>query len=137
LRMEYEYPYSWKFIIFSIFLISASILFAIYSLNDMFLLLMYFLSVLAFSIFFFFVKLRIYSRATAKTETQEPISKRTIVILLFILIIGVSLPFLLLLFSNPVAWFLIITSFIAGINIPEILLYVIYHIYSKRDDNSI
>jgi hypothetical protein len=57
-------------------------------------------------------------------EDEEPASKRYVLFIISVLILGLSLPFLLLFFVDPLIWFLIITSFMAGINIPEIILYI-------------
>jgi predicted membrane channel-forming protein YqfA (hemolysin III family) len=57
-------------------------------------------------------------------EDEERTSKRYVLYIILVLILGLSLPFLLLFLVDPLMWFLIITSFVAGINIPEIILYV-------------
>jgi len=57
-------------------------------------------------------------------EDEEPASKRYVLFIISVLILGLSLLFLLLFFVDPLIWFLIITSFMAGINIPEIILYI-------------
>ena len=127
MKLHYEYPHTWKLVVFSVFLSMVSLLFAVYTLNDASLILTYFLYVIFFTAFFFFLKLKIYSQRIAEAETSKQTSKKSILLLLLILIFGVSSPFLLILFVDPVTWFLIILSFIAGVNIPEIILYVIYH----------
>jgi len=128
LKFKYEYPHTWKWVVFSGFLSLLSLIFAVFALNDLSLLLMYFLSVTVFTVFFFFLKLKIYSRKATEMEAVEQTPRKYILLLLLVLILGVSSPFLLILFVDPVSWFLVIVGFIAGINISEIILYIVYRL---------
>lgn len=101
--------------------------FVLFVLSDVVEILVYIMLSFIFTVFFFFVKVRLYSgniRQSYKIEDEEPVSKRFILLIILVLIFGISLPFLLLFLVDPLIWFLIITSFIAGINIPEIILYI-------------
>jgi uncharacterized membrane-anchored protein YhcB (DUF1043 family) len=103
------------------------VVFVLFVLSNVVEILVYILLSFIFTVFFFFVKVRLYSgniRQSYKTEDEEPASKRFILLIILVLIFGISLPFLLLFLVDPLIWFLIITSFIAGINIPEIILYI-------------
>jgi hypothetical protein len=103
------------------------VVFVLFVLSDVVEILVYIMLSFIFTVFFFFVKVRLYSgniRQSYKIEDEEPVSKRFILLIILVLIFGISLPFLLLFLVDPLIWFLIITSFIAGINIPEIILYI-------------
>lgn len=104
-----------------------SVVFVLFVLSDVFSILLYILFSFVFTVFFFFIKVKLYSeniRQPYKMEDEEPASKRYVLFIISVLILGLSLLFLLLFFVDPLIWFLIITSFMAGINIPEIILYI-------------
>jgi len=95
--------------------------------SDVFSILLYTLFSFAFTIFFYFIKAKLYSESTPQqdeTEDGEHASKRYALYMILALILGLSSLFLLSLFVDPLIWFLIITSFMTGINIPEVILYI-------------
>lgn len=130
LDLKYEYPHTKKWVIFSCVLIALSIGFVFIALNDMFSIVLYFIITFIFAVVFYFIKINLYSKKsswrTTELEDEKPISGKFILFIFLILILAVSLPFLLLLFVAPAIWFLVITAFIAGINIPEVVLYTRY-----------
>jgi len=88
---------------------------------------------LVFAAIFFVLKFRLYSMKTQEemeghytggATEAEGASKRYFLVLLFILVFALFLPFFLLMFLEPLSWFSFITGFVAGINIPEVVLYL-------------
>jgi len=134
-----EYPYSRKWVLLSCVLVAATITITLFGLTDRLSFLLFLVYTLILTTIFLVLKFYLYSTKTEeKLESlhveeerrlrgENPL-KRPIVALLIALIIGLSLPFCLLLFLSPFTWFLFLTGFIAGINIPEIILYV----YAQR-----
>lgn len=124
--MEFKYPHTRKWVMFSCLLIALSVVFVLFVLGDLFSILLYILFSFVFTVFFYFIKARLYSASTRQpreNEDEERGSRRYVLLIILVLILGLSLPFLLLFFVDPLIWFLIITSFMAGVNIPEIILY--------------
>lgn len=129
MNLKFEYPHTWKWVLFSCLLVTLSIVFVLSVLRDLFSIFMYIIFTFIFTISFFFIKIKLYSKKTAQKygmEAEEPASRRLVFFIILVLVFGVSLPFLLLLFVDPLICFLIITGFIAGINIPEIVIYIKY-----------
>jgi hypothetical protein len=122
-----KYPHTRKWVLFSGLLVAFSVVFVLLVISDVVEIFLYIALSFVFTVFFYFVKIKLYSgntRQQYKTEDEEPASNRFILLIILILILGLSLPFLLLFVFDPLIWFLIITSFIAGVNIPEIILYI-------------
>lgn len=111
----------------------------LYALSDVIAILLYIVLSFLFSVFFFFVKVKAYSknaRPQYRIENEETVSKKVVLFIILVVFLGISLPFLLLLLVDPLIWFLIITSFIAGINIPEIIFYFrsAKYWYNKKEE---
>jgi len=103
------------------------VIFVLFVLSDVFSVFLYILLSFVFTVFFYFIKVKLYSeniRQPYKMGDEEPVSNRFLLLIILLLIFGISIPFLLLFFVDSLLWFLIITSFMAGINIPEVILYI-------------
>ena len=113
-------------------LIVAAFIFTVLVLSDPISILLFFVYTFIFAAIFFALKFRLYSMKTQEemesryTEAGEEYSKRYFLVLLLILIFALFLPFLLLMFLDPLSWFSSITGFIAGVNIPEVVLYLCF-----------
>lgn len=133
-----KYPFSKKRVLFSCVLVATTIGFTFYALTDPFSIFLFFVYTLLLTAIFLVLKLHLYSTEAEKLESphfekkyasqEKNTLKRQITVLLILLIFALFLPFSLLLFLNPFTWFMSITGFIAGINIPEIILYI----YAQR-----
>jgi len=136
-KAVYEYPYSKKWVLVSCILVAVSLLFTFLAVIllgiDPISVLLFLAYTSIFATIFFLLKFRLYTMKTreeleSRFTQEEETPKRHLLILLLILIASVFLPFSLLLILDPINWFMSITGFIAGINIPEIVLYL----YFKR-----
>jgi hypothetical protein len=148
---QFEYPFSKGFVYMSAVLSGISIAFAIVVLigeeSVQFLLgsisfaipalLLYFILSAILTLIILALKFYLYSREEKETwEThppevvEKPSSRwKSVLILLSILaIIALSLPLILLALLRPIWWFISISGFVVGINVPEIILYV----YSRQ-----
>jgi hypothetical protein len=149
---HFEYPFSKGYVFLSAVLIGLSIFIATFILigeepipfwigNINFMipaLLLYFLFTAILSLIMLILKFHLYSIRWARTvDSYSPESEETdsgsiwksiFIPLLILIIIALSLPLILLALLRPLWWFISLSGFIAGINIPEIILYV----YSRR-----
>lgn len=133
----YEYPYSKKWVFFSCVLTVLSITFTLLALSDPISILLFFAFTFILAGIFFLLKLRLYSMKTehelgSHFALEEKVPRRFFVILLLVLFVALFLPFLLLLILEPLSWFISITGFIAGVNIPEVFLYLYFRRGEKR-----
>jgi uncharacterized membrane protein len=125
----YKYPYSKKWVFFSCVIVALSVAFTLYVSHDPISMLLFISYTSIMAGIFYLLKLRIYvmkSQEELKSsvaEEEEP-SARLLYFLVLVLIAALFVPFVLLLFLEPLSWFLSLTGFIAGINIPEIFLYL-------------
>jgi hypothetical protein len=110
-------------------IVASSIAFTVYVSHDPVSMLLFSCYTSVMAGIFFLLKRRLYvmkSRDELKSPVaeEEELSARFLYFLMLGLIIALFVPFILLLFLEPLSWFLSITGFIAGINIPEIFLYL-------------
>jgi len=131
---EYEYPYSRKWVFFSILLVTLSSIFVIFALSDIFLILVYVALTFILAGIFYYIKLHIYFRAHKLQPERELTKKDVIFMIILIFTFGFFLPIFSAYLIGPLIWFLMITAFISGINIPEIVLYIKYARCQKKDD---
>jgi hypothetical protein len=89
---------------------------------------------------FLSVKLYLYSKLNEDVDHPlmpsidlegEPGSILRVIFLIILVLFGFALPFLVLAFVDPITWFALLTGFIAGINLPELILYT-YSFFEKR-----
>jgi hypothetical protein len=125
-----QYPYSKNRVYLSAIIAALSIILALtLLLFEPVLVLYYFFSTFIVVIITFFLKKRLYTllitkdQAEIKSDTER--SSRKILLITFFMLVGsIGLPLLLAgLLSGP-SWFITITSFISGVNISEIFLYI-------------
>ncbi len=136
-RVTYEYPYSKYWVFLSCVFVFVSLLVSVYVFyGEPILIALFLIYTIVLASIFFLIKLRLYSKKRLESVESEfessTISERSYVrpiyTLMAALIVALFLPFILLLFLSPMGWFLSIVGFIAGINVPEIVLYF----YSTR-----
>lgn len=120
------YPFSRKFAYYSLFLSATSVFITLALFRDSSVLLVYFLFVTALTVFFLLVKYRLYRKRTEKLFEQQLSSEKeglklsTLVITIVAgLIVVLTLYFIL----GPLYWFIFIDGFVAGVNLPELILY--------------
>ena len=125
----YEYPYSKKWVFFSCVFVALSITFTLYVSHDPISMLLFFSYTSIMAGIFFLLKLRLYVMKSQQEPRspfaeEEELPARFLYFSILVLITALFVPFVLLLFLEPLSWFLSLTGFIAGINIPEIFLYL-------------
>lgn len=149
---HFEYPFSKIYVFVSVFLAGLSISFAtvvlmgeesvLFSFGDISFmipaLLMYFLFTSILTLVILALKFYLYSMKWKKRGETHPLESegkasrslwRSVLIPLLILTIAALFsPLILLALLRPLWWFISISGFIAGVNVPEIILYV----YSRR-----
>ncbi|UCE95459.1 MAG: hypothetical protein JSV51_06955 [Candidatus Bathyarchaeota archaeon] len=124
------YQTSKKLFILSVILVSASLIFSAIFFINLFLLSLYFVTVFLFAIASFFIKAYIYSRSLNASQSSVG-SGAPFWPLLIALIVVMFIPFLVVLVLEPAGVLLLINGYIAGVNLPEIILYVYTHL--KKD----
>lgn len=130
LEKKFSYPYSMKWIVISLVLTFFSFVFAIIYLSGyVFLFLLYTGIVTALLTL---VKYSLYSKFGKVVDTplfppldmdEEPHSGWMVIFLVVLIFLGLIVPFLMLAVVDPVTWFTLLIGFVAGINIPELILY--------------
>lgn len=142
LLRNFKYPFAFRWVLLSFILFFSSFVFAcVISFDQLNLFLLFlFLTSLQVSLFTL-VKYRRY-RVMDKTGDNplmpffdggsENDGSLSLILLIIFVFFGFSLPFLLLLLLDPFVWFISLLSFVAGINFPEIILYLLYiHAHGK------
>lgn len=125
------YPYSRNRVILSAIIAILSMFLAITLLLDETSLLLYFsLSTLIVAAITFFIKKRLYpllisENLQSKTEKEKKLASwKTLLITAFMLIGSILIPLLLARVLSGPAWIIMITSFMSGVSISEIVLYI-------------
>lgn len=125
-----RYPYTKRRVLLSAIIAAISTVFALSLLfYDTVLVLYYFFSTFIVAIITYFLKKRLYplliTENQAKIESETKRSPWKMLLITFFMLVGfIGLPLLLAgLLSGP-SWFIVITSFISGVNISEIVLYI-------------
>jgi len=133
-----KYPYSRNRVYLSTTIAALSLLLAVmvfqsYPTSMLVYLLYFFLSALAFTIFTFLLKMRLYPLITESAPTTEQPHEQTkksestwkMLLLVFcILVSSVLVPILLTGVLGGAVWFILMTSFMLGVSISEILFYL-------------
>jgi len=133
-----KYPYSTNRVYLSttialLSLLLAVILFQSYPTLILSYLLYFLLSALAFTILTFLLKMRLYpliTESTSTTEQQHGQTKKsestwkTLLLAFCMLLAFILVPLLLADVLGGPAWFILITSFILGVSVSEILFYL-------------
>lgn len=130
LGKAFRYPFSRRWVILSLILSVSSFVLAFLVLGFH----VYFFLVLALPqvLLFTFVKNRLYRKIDA-TDLNPLLyfggggdgGIIYVVMLISLVFFGFALPFILLLFLEPVIWFVSILSFVFGINFPELILFTL------------
>lgn len=128
-KAMYEYPYSKKWVFFSCVIVALSITFTFYVSHDPISVLLFFSYTSIMAGIFFLLKLRLYvmksrQELNSPVVEEEELPARFLYFSILVLVTALFVPFVLLLFLEPLSWFLSLTGFVAGINIPEIFLYL-------------
>ncbi len=125
-----KYPYSRNRVVLSVVIAALSTMLALsLLLSDTILVLYYSFLTAIFAAITFFLKKRLYVLLLAEEpDENEDDSKRTswkILLIAFLMLVGsIGLPLLSAgLFSGSI-WFTVITSFMTGVSVSEILIYV-------------
>lgn len=119
---NFKYAPSKKLVSLSFILVFFSIFFA-FQFFDFYFLVVYFLVVLIITLIMIKLKIWIYSRFNSSTDEIEKSFPYWPLALL--VIIGLFLPFLLLFILDPVYILILINGYVAGINIPEIIFFLL------------
>lgn len=129
-KRQFVYPFSKKFVYYSIFLIGASfglMLLVILPSFDLSILMSYLLVTAIVSLFVLVIKFYLYSQKTDELVPMDSSAKeeRGIPMWMMVLLIMFGLILVLIAFFllGPLNWYIVLTSLIAGLNIPEIILY--------------
>ena len=130
LEKRFCYPYSMKWIAISLVLTSFSFAFAIIYLSVYVSLFLLYAGIV--TALLTVVKYSLYSKFGKFVDTplfppldmdEEPHSGWTVIFLVVLIFLGLIVPFLMLAIVDPVTWFTLLIAFVAGINIPELILY--------------
>lgn len=132
--MRYIYPYSKRRVLFSCVLVIVSIIFAFLTLRDLTSVLLFCVYAFLFTTIFLVLKFYLYSKKAQEklgpSYVQEENRSWGLPFAISLVVIAGFLPvfflLLLLLFLPPLTWFTFIVGFIAGVNIPEIILYLCF-----------
>lgn len=125
LGKELRYPRSTKWVVFSCILIAISVFYAVLFLTDPFSIFLFFIFTSFVTVIFSSLKFWLYLKAQEEFEEQkEEVSRRYILFLILILALFLFMPFYLVVFLEPLSWFIFIDGFVAGVNIPEVILYL-------------
>lgn len=126
-----RYPYSRnRALLSAIIAILSTILALTVLLNDIILMPYYFFSTFIVVIITFFLKKRLYAFLTDENlqseaeNEKEGTSWKMLLVAFFMLIGFIAAPLLLAGLLNPSLWFIMITSFMTGVSISEIILYI-------------
>jgi len=125
-----RYPYTKKRVFLSAIIAAISTVFALSLLFlDAALVCYYFFSTFVAVIITYFLKKRLYplliTENQASTDNKTERSQWKMLLIAFLILIGfIGLPLLLAGFLSGPSWFIVITSFISGVNISEIVLYI-------------
>jgi hypothetical protein len=135
----FEYPFGKNWVIASAVMSAIAIAFAIAVLgSDAFGISLYFLFTCSLTLVVLVLKFQYYS--TRKEEIPEEYSsggeeqasedhwKRSFVILLIVIAIALISPLIFSYILDPMWWIIIISGFVPGVSIPEVILYL----YSRR-----
>lgn len=98
-------------------------------LFDTILMLYYFFATFIVVIVTFFLKRRLYNYLVTKNQAENKednkrSSWKILLITFFMLIGAIGIPFLSALFLSGAIWFIMIASFLTGVSISEIVIYV-------------
>lgn len=135
----FEYPFGKNWVIASAVMSGISIVFAIAILGaDAFALFLYFLFTCSLILVVLVLKFHYYSTRneempeeySSEGEEQVPEGhwKRNFVILLILTAVALISPLIFSLILDPLWWIIIISGFVPGVSIPEVILYL----YSRR-----
>lgn len=125
-----QYPYSRNRVFLSAVIAMLSTIFALtLLLSDSILVLQYFFATFIVVVITFFLKRRLYSYLVtgdqAETEDDTKRSSWKILLITLLMLVGsIGIPMLSALFLSGPVWFIMITSFITGVSISEIIIYV-------------
>lgn len=142
-KEEFEYPFSKSWVIGSVVLSILSILFAIFLLLDLepvnFLsiylhpLILYFVITSILTVLIFFLKLKLYSAREreasgigAEYEGDGKAYKLGFIIVVVLVLLALFSPLFLSQLVDPLVSLLLFLSIIPAMNIPEIILYLLY-----------
>lgn len=128
-----RYPYSRnRAILSAIIAILSTVLALTLLLSDTILMLYYFFATFILTTITFFMKKRLYSLLMITTEDRQVetedemkgASWKMLLVAFFMLIGSIAIPlFLAALVSGPI-WFIMITSFLTGVSVSEVILYL-------------
>lgn len=126
-----RYPYSRSRVFLSAIIAALSTILALsLLLSDAILLLYYFLGTFIVAVITFFLKKRLYLLLVTE-NTQGENEKETkgtswkMLLISFFMLIGfIAIPLVFAGFLSAALWFIMITSFISGVSISEIVLYI-------------
>jgi hypothetical protein len=130
LSKKFIYPYSLRWILISFLLTFSCFVLAAFSLGEKIPLFLFYTLIVA--ALFIPIKHSLYRRLKGTIDhpliptidpEAEPSSVLNLVLLVAVVVLGLAVPFLILAFVDPVTWFILLLGFIAGINLPELILY--------------
>lgn len=84
----------------------------------------YFVTVLAVTLVSLVIKLRLYTLRATSRESLEEEGGFPLWPLILIVAVGLFIPFILLLFLDPLTLLVLVNGYVAGVNLPEIILFL-------------
>ena len=138
-KEDFEYPFSRKWVYASAFLSVISITLTVVMLRDyLFAIILYFvfifaltLVILAFKSHFYSAKekeIREFQPMEIEEETRASIWTKSFVLLMLLTLLAFLSPLFLSFILPPEWWIIVISGFIPGMSLPEVILYL----YSKK-----
>jgi hypothetical protein len=135
LSKKFIYPYNPRWILFSFILTCSCFILAAFSLGEKIPLFSVYTLIVA--AMFIPIKYSLYRRLKEKIDhpliptvdpEAEPGTVLNTILLVTIVILGLVVPFLILAFVDPITWFILLLGFIAGMNLPELVLFAYSHL---------
>jgi hypothetical protein len=129
-----QYPYSVRWVLLSLVLVSACFILAFFALAQYYLLFLFYTIAVAFPSIL--VKYFLYRKLKTAGDNPlipiidvegESVSNLSIALIVILVFLGFAFPFVLLLLTDPITYFAVILGFVAGINLPEVILYAYSH----------
>ena len=130
MQKKFNYPYDAKWILISLVLIISCFVFAILFLGEHVFLYLFYTAIV--SLLFLWIKYSLYSKLDKFMDNpllppldldDEQHSIWIVILLIALIFSGLVVPFLMLAFIDPITWFALFVGFIAGMNMPEIILF--------------
>ncbi|MEM3629426.1 MAG: hypothetical protein QW667_03545 [Candidatus Bathyarchaeia archaeon] len=139
MNKKFVYPYGFRWVIISLILVSLCFIFnGLVLIDEIYFFLLYTFVVTGL---FLPVKFLLYKRLDESVDHPllpavdlegEPASILRTIFIVIVVLLGIAFPFLILAFMDPLTWFVSLTGFIAGINLPEPILYIYSSIGKKK-----